>query len=376
MSSHKEEIKLKLAWQTAFELRTCPDSDVLLSSAPDDNLNRHLAICHVCREKREMNQGERDAWKVLRERFATLTMKPGIGTDKEAGQIWTIKKDFGGWRKDGRFVRPPSVLLLEKVIGTSGWQVAQLYSDKRIMASGDVALDDCYGFAEAWNCYSLKDDRFDKCLGSVKLTELKQVFAALASTHEPTQEGSIISFFRRMEIEVGAFVAVPAVVELVEELESAKEHVMEVMPGLKLAFSSSKDFVLDIAAGTLDLLRGTFKPAMILRGGAARSASIKLPDEQKKLIQDHCPVIPINVKLVDHTLTVTLKWLQGQPAESLNIHLFLNDLEMLEVKSIYENEGMVKISCKNDFISTLNQLQTKRAIVKINNEIIFVRIEI
>jgi len=225
MSGHSDDIKLKLAWQTAFERRTCPDSETLHVADPDESLKRHLAICHVCRDKREMANLERNAWKVMREKFATIAMKPGSGTDKQAGQVWTIKREFGGWREDGRFVRPPRVLLLEHVANTSGWQVVQLYEDKRLMGSGDVPLGDSFGFAEGWNRYSLKDDRFYNCLGVVQDDQLQQILATAVATHEPVSIGSTLSFFRKMEIEVGAYVALPAVVEMVDEFESALQPV-------------------------------------------------------------------------------------------------------------------------------------------------------
>ncbi len=327
MSNHNNDIKLKLAWQTAFELRTCPDSKTLQSSEPDENLQKHLAICHVCRDKRAMEQEERNAWKVMKERFASLAMKPGVGTDKHAGQVWTLKREFGGWGDDGRFSKPPSVMLLEKVDGTSGWRVAQLFNDARLMGNGDILLGEQYGFAEGWNCYSLKDDRFEMCLGGVNTEEFKQVLAASGASHEPAPEGSILSFFRIMEVEVGAFVAVPAVAELVEEWESAAQEAFELIPGLKLAISGAKDFVLDIATGTLDLLRGTYKPALVTRSGPSKPEAAKLTDGQKKLIEENCPVVPVDLKVVGDTLTVTLKWLRDKPVELPEVRVILNGVD-------------------------------------------------
>jgi hypothetical protein len=351
MSIQNDDIKLKLAWQTAFELRTCPDNKTLHASDQDENLNRHLAICHVCRDKREMQQDERDAWKTLKENFATLTMKPGIGTDKQAGQVWTIKREFGGWRDDGRYIKPPSVMLLEKVDGTSGWRVAQLYSDTRLMGSSDVTLDERYGFVETWNCYSQKEDRFDKCLGGVKHEELKQVLAASVASHEPAPEGSILSFFRSMEIEVGAFMAVPAVAEMVEEWERATEEVFELIPGLKLAVSGAKDFVLYITEGTMDLLRGTFKPALVTRGGGSKPAAAKLSDEQKKLVQEHCAVVPIDMKLAGDTLTITLKWLRKKPVELPVVKVILDGIAVSE--AVFASVAADKIVMQHPLFSNV-----------------------
>lgn len=218
---NNDNLKIKLAWQTAFEIRTCPDGETLHAPEADDNLNRHLAICHVCRDKRAMSKEERNAWKTMREKFAAIALKPGTGTDKQPGQVWTIKKVFCGWREDGRFIKAPTVLLLEQIEGTKGWRVAQTYHDRQLMGNGDVTLGEQYGFAEAWNCYSLKEDRFEKYLGTVKPEQLQQVISAAEAVFEPVTAGSMLSFFRNMEIETGAFVAVPAVMELTEEWEAA-----------------------------------------------------------------------------------------------------------------------------------------------------------
>lgn len=372
MSIDNDNQKMKLAWQTAFELRTCPDNEILHASELDDNLNKHLAICHVCREKREMTRNEQNAWKSLREKFTSLAMKPGIGTDKQVGQVWTIKKDLGGWREDGRFIRPPSVLLLDKVDGTSGWRVAQLFGDRHMMGSGDVQLDDQYGFAEAWNCYSLKDDRFEKCLGRVKPEELKQVVTASMSSFEPTPEGSILSFFRSMEIDVGAFVAVPAVVEMVEEWEAAQEKAFELIPGLKLALDGAKGFVLDITADTLDLLRGTFRPVLVLRGSATKPVLPKLSDEQKKLIQEHCPVVPVDMKIVGDTLTVTLKWLVEKPVDLPSFGLILDGTQLDSFELSHVGRDVVIIKCK-DVLVTNKNIQNIQLVE--NGETILIKIE-
>lgn len=376
MSTNNDTIKLKLAWQTAFELRTCPDSDTLHAPKPDEHLKKHLAICHVCREKRDMNINEQNAWKIMKGKFAAIAMKPGTGTEKHAGQVWTIKKEFGGWRADGRFTKPPSVVLLEKVDGTSGWRVAQLYNDKRMMGAGDVALDDCYGFAEAWNCYSLKDDRLEKCLGGIPSKQLQQVVSASITSCEPAAEGSILSFFRNMEIEVGAFVGVPAAMELVEEWENAQEQVIELVPGLKLAIDAAKGFVLDIAADTLDLLRGTFRPAFVLRGAAIKPTLPKLSDEQKKLIQEHCPVVPVEVKIVEDTLSVRLKWMPEKPSQIPSVCVILNGIKLDNIESNDTSKDMTTFIFKHRLLARINMRLLKKLQFKVDTDQIVFEIEI
>ena len=375
MNSQNNNILLKSALQSAYELRTCPDSESLFVPEPDDNLYRHLSICHVCREKRSMTQDERNAWSALRDKFKKHAMKPGVGTERQAGQVWTIKKEFGGWREDGRFIKPPVVLLLESVEKTSGWRVAQLFGDKQLMGSSDVELGDQYGFAEAWNCYSLKDDRFEKCLGGVGSEKLQQVVIASAASHEAAPEGSILSSFRFMEIGVGAFVAVPAVMELVEGWETAQEKVYELMPGLKLALDGAKGFVLVIATDTLDLLRGTFRPTLVLRGSATKPVLPKLSDEQKKLIQEHCPVIPIDMKLVDGTLTVMLKWLREKPIELPLVSVFLNDIALDQASII---TGFENIYIKHMLVSdiTISQITYLKSIYVANVLSLYIEVDL
>ena len=44
MDSSVDHIQLKRAWQTAFELRTCPDGATLFAEPPDEQLQRHLQM--------------------------------------------------------------------------------------------------------------------------------------------------------------------------------------------------------------------------------------------------------------------------------------------------------------------------------------------
>lgn len=343
MSKFNNEMALKLAWQTAYGLRTCPDEDTLFSEVIDANLRKHLSICHVCRDKRAMDPEERKAWKVLQANFAGAAMRPATDIVKQSGQVWMLAKRFGGWRDDGRFVNPPSVLLLEKLAPDS-WKVVQLYYDKRLMGDGDVPLSGCFGFAEAWNCYSLREDRFNCWLGVVGQAECGEVVAASMVSHDPAPEGSVLSFFRMAEVEVGEFLA---------EWERAKEEVFELVPGLKLAIDSAKGFVLDITADTLALLRGTFNSAPVFRSLVPRSAAPKLSGEQKKLIQEHCPVLPMGMNIADDTLTMTLKWLQEKPDVLPDVQLIVNGEKFNDIIVDDTGRNIVSIRCTHERIAQI-----------------------
>ncbi len=357
MSKFNDEMSLKLAWQTAYELRTCPDENTLYSEKIDANLQKHLSICHSCREKRAIDPEERKAWKMLQAKFADTTIRPATDIAKQAGQVWMLAKRCGGWRDDARFINQPTVLLLNKIPPAS-WKVAQLYHDKRLMGVGDVQLNGRFGFAEGWNCYSLREDRLDCCLGVVSAEEAESVLAASMIACEPAEEGSFLSFFRMTEIEVGTFVAVPLVMELAEEFEAATEKAIELIPGLKLAVSGARDFVLDIAAGTLDLLRSTFRPALVLRGGV-KSSFQKLTDEQKKLLEERCPVVPVSFEISGSVITLQLKWLQQYLLEPPTIYMVINGFELPSNVVSHAGKDQFKITCTHSEIAEVGAQQLR-----------------
>ena len=156
-----------------------------------------------------MAQEEKGAWQNVFDKMAQAPSQTEAGA-KQPGQVWTLKKTLCGWKEDGRYFSPPTVLMLYRQ-NAMYWRITQLYSDKRLMGDGDVWLSDKFGFSEGWNSYALKDDQLDACMGAVTPEQLQQVTAAVSASHEPAPEGSILSYFRNMEIEIGAFVAVPAV---------------------------------------------------------------------------------------------------------------------------------------------------------------------
>ncbi|MFZ4856809.1 MAG: hypothetical protein ACOYL3_10470 [Desulfuromonadaceae bacterium] len=374
MSTFNDEMSLKLAWQTAYQLRTCPDEETLYSENIDDNLQKHLSICHACREKRAMDPEERKAWETLQAKFAGATIQPATDIAKQTGQVWMLGKSCGGWRDDGRFINQPSVLLLENIPPAS-WKVAQLYHDKRLMGAGDVLINGRFGFAEGWNCYVLRDDRLDCCLGAVSAEVIERVLAASMVACEPAEEGSFLSLFRMTETEVRSFVAVRSVMELAHERKTITEAAIELIPGLKLSVSGARDFVLDIAAGTLDLLRGTFRPALVLRGVATQPESQKLTDEHKMLLQEQCPVVPVSLDISGSVLTIQLKWLQQKPLEPSAICLVINGLELPNVEIIDVGKDAVKITCSHDVIAAVGVQELRSMRLVENSDVLIIYLE-
>lgn len=342
MSRYNDDLKLKLAWQTAYEQRTCPPAELLHAETVDDNLRRHLTYCEACRESRTMGQEEKTAWQGLFKKMSGAATPKSYAAIQE-GQVWTLKKSLGRWQEDGRYLSPPVVLLIGKQDAFL-WKVVQLFGDKRLAGDGDVPLDDRFGFAEGWNSYSLDADRFEKLLGMVTPNHLQQVLSASNTTHNPVPEGSILSFFRSFEINVGDSVAVSSA----RETEPAQSR--ELIPGLKLLVAGAKEYVLDIAADTLAVLRGTFKPALVVRGGPAKSSAPRLTDEQKQLIVSQCPAVPLDVKISGSHVLITLKWLIETPVEQFAVQILMDETSLSDVGVSCSNSGLVTVSSSDKLI--------------------------
>ena len=233
MSKYNDDLKLKLAWQTAYEQRTCPPTDVLYAETVDDKLKKHLSVCENCRESREIQEDEKTAWQSMFDKMAETTIQVENGARKTEGQIWALKKTLGGWQEDGRYFSPPIVLLLDRTKTSSCWTAIQIFSDKRLMGEGDVSLNKCFGFAEGWNDYELNESALDQCLGCVSSNELEEVKALSSATVATPEDGSILYFFRTIEKEVAQFISFQAKPEKVEApataplLEDAKESLLQ-----------------------------------------------------------------------------------------------------------------------------------------------------
>lgn len=290
MDTTLDNTQLKRAWQTAFELRLCPDGDTLFTEVPDEKLGRHLHLCHVCRDKRDMPLEQRTAWLELMQRFAVSGQQPAKPDKPMRGQVWSIKQSLAGWGEDGYFYKPPTVLLLEKIEGSSGFKAVQLYGDRVLMGEGDTWLDHRFGFAQGWNCYTIHEDALDGCWGAVSEKSLDQVLNAVVMSHAPVEEDSIFYFFRRMELNVGARVALPSVAVLVEEWNeslavAANESMLERFFGsLSAAYSKLKYInTPDFADSLMDLLTGARDPRGPLPVAAATSAQMPVNIVAKQL---------------------------------------------------------------------------------------------
>lgn len=296
MDTTLDNMQLKRAWQTAFELRLCPDGDTLFAEVPDEKLERHLHLCHVCRDKRDMPLEQRTAWLELMQRLAVSGQQPARPDKPMRGQVWAIKQSLAGWGEDGYFYKPPTVLLLEKIEGSCGFKAVQLYGDRVLMGEGDTWLDDRFGFAQGWNCYTIHEDALDGCWGAVSERILDQVLNAVVMSHAPVEEDSILYFFRRMELNVGARVALPSVAVLVEEWEAEGAQERELVPGLTAIIGGARQIGIRITGKALDAIRATFapQPTFVTRGPYNTQQAMTLPVEVRELLQCNFPLVLID----------------------------------------------------------------------------------
>lgn len=305
MSRYNDELKLKLAWQSAYEERTCPPAEILHADTLDENLRQHLAICATCREDREMSRDEQDAWRGLFDRMAGGVLASVDATKKKAGQIWTMKKSLGGWQVDGRYFSPPVVMLLSKE-NASSWAAAQLFGEKRLAGSGDVLLDDRFGFAEGWNCYPVRQDILECCLGSATDEQVAEVMRAKGMAPAPLSEDSILWFFREEEKAVRVTLSLAQELKRSAATQSHNETVLQkLFGGLAEAYDNLSKFKLpEYADSLLDLLSGASDPHGISPVIAATSIPLQVNIVIKQMDG------AITIKTVGATLTES-NWEDG-----------------------------------------------------------------
>lgn len=215
--------ELQLAWQRAWQMRGCPPDALLFTADPDDGLAEHLKRCPFCREQREVGMASAAS---LRDIASRLVQSIGIPRCEcirflpAPGQIWSLRQDLSGWGPKGRYYNPPQVLVLDCPRTAAGaLRVAQLFDDSLLAGTGDVQVDKDW-LAESWNTYTLALDDLDCCLATIDVEVLESVRKSEQGPFPVVAEGSHLSAFRRLELEVGAYFAMNAVARLMARREA------------------------------------------------------------------------------------------------------------------------------------------------------------
>lgn len=271
----------------------------------------HLAICSFCNERLEMSKNERAALAKFSQQLKNQIRQPTKKTPK-VGQIWNLSIKSAGWGPCNRYFNPPQVLLLHPIEGSKGFIASQLFSEKALMGHGDIWLSESFGFAEAWNIYSVHTAMLESCCGEISHSLLTDVCNAADQDWEASPEGSILKSFRQIEVSVASYFSIQASAQLTAEYEAASELTM-VLDG---ALQKLKAFVRDLTFGDLELLGQNFAMAGVTRGGdnvdpetAAKLVHLKEDESIKLLPIDHGQFKGDRYKLKFRDIT----WLSKEP---------------------------------------------------------------
>ncbi len=189
------------AWQQAWRLRCCPP-DHVLAKPPDNRLHEHLALCPWCRETMELPMcpiPEMDSHD------------PKAAQPPAPGQLYAIDPTLADWGPKSRYYNPPVVLVVSCPDARSVF-VCQTYGDSALAGPDDVALGPRFsGFAQPWNCYTLMQADLEMYLGYVGAQVVEMVQQRADQVVFSSQPGSLLWFFRQMEVETGFFFSSRAV---------------------------------------------------------------------------------------------------------------------------------------------------------------------
>ena len=192
----------------------------------DKELKEHLQDCPSCRQFRE-------TWP-----NGLSINSPDCDVDSEKnpqpGELWGISTKMRGWGEKNRYYNPP-VVLITGTIADYGFAVVQIYDDILLASQDDVLLlgpDDgeLIGFAQPWNRYSLHRGNLDICLGRVTesclhaVTCLLEVGKAMEQEQKTApKQGSLLWFFRNMEVETGWYFSRQAMGDLMDSYGAAEQ---------------------------------------------------------------------------------------------------------------------------------------------------------
>ncbi|MBM9536293.1 hypothetical protein [Desulfobulbus alkaliphilus] len=292
------------AWKQAWRLRCCPPEHMLIRPA-DQRLRDHLEICPWCRDTLELPPCPLPMDQPL-ESIAPTTPLPG--------HIYFLHSRLAGWGPKSRYYNPPAVLILSCPDEHSLF-VAQIYGDLSLAGADDIVLPpDPGGFAQPWNCYTLMRDDVGPRLGKVDADLVVTLLEQRKQGELPLQPGSLLCFFRQMEVETGYYFA-----------QQASRRLMMVHTGQSatlLRYTDHRELLPDLlqlplkmitdatsVTGMDDLLAVTCADERLLPLAAADAATIQalvFTVEQGRLVAATVETLTLTSRdYADGVLTVT-----------------------------------------------------------------------
>ena len=186
------------SWLPAWTLRCCPP-DAAKTAPPDADFSRHLAICPICRRENDNN--------LPRIRLDLPVTDIPEKQSPNPGELWSLSPSLAGWGPKNRYYSPPVVLVSDPA-DKQAVHVLQIFGDPALSGPDDVLLDNgLIGFVEIWNRYTLSVSDLGERLGKISEDCLILVNEALSKHHAEPEPGSLLWFFRQMEVETGWYFA-------------------------------------------------------------------------------------------------------------------------------------------------------------------------
>ncbi|MBQ7179004.1 MAG: hypothetical protein IJS08_16420, partial [Victivallales bacterium] len=192
-----------------LQLRTCPPLEDLQQGGPEVEI--HLRSCPECRERLEEAKDLLAFDKAFMKDMPPRQANPAPAS----GQVWQLMRSAvpGGICNSHGWHNPPMVIVLPDETGVPGMlRVAQIHDAGELAGPGDYMLTGMFAdcFAESWNTWPAFSDSMTY-VGDCSPKIAAMVSEAAKQRCAMPEEDSIEFYFRRQELNIGAFYGKSAV---------------------------------------------------------------------------------------------------------------------------------------------------------------------
>jgi hypothetical protein len=200
MNSNENPYMMSDPWQRAWRIRCCPPDAALHQERQSSAVTGHVEVCPWCRQALD-----EEPYAV---NFAGGGFSESGQIDPQAGELWTVKNSLAGWGEKARYYSSPIILIVRR-LPSGRLDVMQVYDDGAMSGPEDIYLLPEYeGFVEPWNRYTLDPSDLAFAVGAASPQVLEQCLnPSTAPGDNRVEPGSLLWFFRNLEIETGFFFA-------------------------------------------------------------------------------------------------------------------------------------------------------------------------
>ncbi|MFP7756022.1 hypothetical protein ACLG6S_15475 [Thermodesulfobacteriota bacterium B35] len=205
MKNTPDAARIVSAWLHAWNMRCCPP-DAVLAGSGGPELEAHLDICPLCRQTRADGLPPMDIGLEAADLAGRQIPR--------AGELWSLAGALAGWGPKCRYYNPP-VVLVTGLEDDGAVSVVQTFGDPVLAGPGDILFENhITGFAEPWNRYTVREGDLELFLGRVSEKWLSSVTDGMETPVSAVEPGSLLWFFRHMEVETGWYFASQAIAGL------------------------------------------------------------------------------------------------------------------------------------------------------------------